>query len=280
MIRVRRAPSAALLVGAILGFGAAACGLIAGVSDLPYPDANEDGGALDATSDTTIRDAASTDSPLDVGANDVAAPQDASEAACLPATVTGPCTPFPQTGCGAGQNCEVPTSGVGACFNAGSTPQWSNCFGSSNACATGEQCIGEVCKPYCCSAADCTGGLVTCEQVTGPDGGPLVGAKVCASGCDPVDASAICGPAVTCDPFPWDGTGHDHGDCLGGVGTGLQEAGCTGYADCAPGFECVTSRGYCAAWCRMDNPVCPSPLTCKSFSSPPIIGGVEYGVCL
>jgi hypothetical protein len=260
MSRVRPAPSAALFVGVILGCGVGACGLLVGVSDLPFLDAGAEGGA-------------SAD----------AAPSDANDEApvCVPPTVSGACAPFPQRGCEAGQDCEIVASGVAACAPAGSIPRWHNCVGDSDQCGAGHECIGGVCKPFCCSAADCEGGVVTCEQITstgGPSGTPLVGLEVCSAGCDPSNPTAICGQGVTCSPFPWDGNGHDHGDCIGGVGTGMGPDACAVLTDCAPGFYCLPDDD-CAAWCRMDAPVCSGALICTSFQTKVVIGGVEYGVC-
>ena len=194
-----------------------------------------------------------------------------------------PCIPFPQCGCG-DLNCEVTASdGTTSCSAVTSTPLYANCVGYGS-CPKGAECIGGVCKPFCASAADCTGGYRTCEQITstGKNGGPPVPAlKVCSSGCDPIAPLAVCGPDVACFPWPFDGKKKDFGDCFGKVGKGVGPGACSGtnQSDCAPGYYC-TQAGDCTQWCRVGHPEDCTTGTCVPFIDVPVsIAGVPYGIC-
>jgi hypothetical protein len=198
----------------------------------------------------------------------------------------GICSTFPQCGCGT-ENCVVlSTAGVTGCVPVGTTPLWYDCSGvNPETCERGATCIGGVCKPFCGSASDCTGTNVTCDSIDQVGTNvPIPNLFVCSSGCDPVNPSAICGPGVTCFPYPWDGLEHDHGNCIGGAGTGVGSGACVGknndYPPCAPGYYC-TLAGDCLHWCRVGLTDCANGETCVGISPPPTaIEGVTYGLCV
>lgn len=192
------------------------------------------------------------------------------------------CTTFPQSGCEAGENCETTSDqGATSCATAGTTPLQNNCV-SYSSCAKGSQCIGGVCKEFCCTANDCGGRH--CVNAVNSSNKPIVGLSVCAAGCDPMNPGAVCGPSVTCLPYPWDGAGKDDGDCYGPAGTGVGDGGCngtpSGQLQCAPGYYCLKT-GTCAKWCRVGHDSdCGDAGTCTFFNTnQPVINGVAYGVC-
>lgn len=201
-----------------------------------------------------------------------------TDAACLP--IRGVCNPFPQCGCGTNENCVVASaSGETACVDSGTLGVWQSCT-SIGQCKKGMECIGYACKPFCASASDCTGTNVTCEQIRNPPntGAAIPGLEVCSSGCDPLDASALCGPGVNCSPSPWNGVDPDHGDCFGQAGMSTGPGACaTNPFACAPGWGC--SSGDCRQWCRRGDEDCPGAQSCAALVPPPIIAGVEYGGC-
>jgi hypothetical protein len=251
----RRLPLALALVAG----GVAACANLLGVGNLRdrVSDAGMDGG-MDAEADA---------------GPDVCTPE------------VGVCSPFPQCGCLTNQNCEITTVyGNTTCTTIGTTPLWHGCT-TYGQCELGATCVGGVCKPFCSTAADCAGTNVTCEQIIDYGSGkPVPGLKVCSAGCDPVDPSAICGPGVTCFPYPWNGLGKDHGDCVGPTGSGVGPDACSGTnlnEPCAPGYYCTTTHD-CVHWCRVGHATdCLSGELCEPFISPqPVIAGVEYGVCV
>src|SRR5207249_7983283 len=141
-------------------------------------------------------------------------------------------------------------------------------------------CVGGVCKPDCCSPADCGGRY--CREV---DNGtvPIPGFAVCTAGCDPMNPQAVCGPNVRCTPFPWDNKGEDVGDCYGPTGTGVGGGGCngtpSGLAECAPGYYC-TPDTFCRKWCRLGQNDCPDGGVCAGFNlNQVVIDKVPYGLC-
>jgi hypothetical protein len=74
----------------------------------------------------------------------------------------------------------------------------------------------------------------------------------------------------------------DHDDCFGGAGTGIGPDACANnqtLGHCAPGY-CCTTDNKCIPWCRVGfNADCSDGSTCQNFSTPPVIGGVTYGLC-
>ena len=207
----------------------------------------------------------------------------AEASACMPQPQQVACQTFPEVGCDGG-NCEVANINTGAtiCTAAGTRALWNNCNGLGQ-CAPGTACVGGVCKPYCCSSADC-GGRVCSTVVNNGTTLPIPGFTVCNAGCDPMNPSAICGPQVTCFPSPWNGTGNDEGNCFGPAGNGIGDGGCngtpSGLLQCAPGYYCTTDA-VCRKWCRVGfDSDCPSDAgVCMNFNKAPFIDNVEYGVC-
>ena len=66
------------------------------------------------------------------------------------------------------------------------------------------------------------------------------------------------------------------------AGSGGPYALCVSRAQCAPSLECVNDGfdACCMSWCRVGFPSDCSPgETCETLNNPPMINGVEYGVC-
>jgi hypothetical protein len=215
---------------------------------------------------------------------------DAREAAVDAAADSGPCpltayqgcNPALQCGsCDIDQNCQVLLpNGTTGCSAIGNTPLWGNC-NEAGVCQKGAECVDHACKPFCTTTDDCARPERLCVQVVSSNIA-ISGLMVCSAGCDPLNPWDVCEPGVTCNPVPWDGAEADHGDCFGGVGTGIGAGACMGgdSTKCAPGYSCVGNT--CAKWCRLPYPTddCTSPATCKAFdASTPRIGGVPYGTC-
>lgn len=94
--------------------------------------------------------------------------------------------------------------------------------------------------------------------------------------CDLTDPSLVCGDGVHCQP---DGSGST--TCADTTGTGTQGASCQTDSDCSAGFACldVGSGSQCVEWCQSDSQ-CSAGTSCTMLSTPVIVDGEEYGVCI
>jgi hypothetical protein len=200
---------------------------------------------------------------------------------CTP-PVSGTCDTFPQCGCPSGQACTVTgLNGSTSCVLSGAGQPYTACTGF-NQCSPGTECVGDTCKPFCETAADCSGALRDCLQVTDTSDVPIPGFLVCTAGCKLEAPGDTCGPNLSCYPTndPTTTT-----DCFGagtgiGIGKCCTTAACLDQnsALCAPGYVCLTN-GDCRKWCRVSVPGdCPIG-QCTGFSPPYFVGSTQYGAC-
>jgi len=210
---------------------------------------------------------------------------DATEG-CVDATCAeSPCRLVaPQCGCPSGQACTLAAGGSRSCRTEGSNDESERC--DSGGCLAGLACVDvsltgtevPLCKRFCDSDADCTGGPGSvCLAELG-----TTGQDICTSSCEP--ASQVGCPANSyCGLFTETATGRRLTDCSGPVGTGGQGTPCAGSEECQKGFTCATidSLQQCARWCRR-SPLggeCAFGETCIGFMDPLVFNSVEYGVC-
>ena len=94
--------------------------------------------------------------------------------------------------------------------------------------------------------------------------------------CDPLNPGPECGGGMQCVPL-------SAGDPVcEPAGSGGPYALCATRAQCAPSLECVNDGldACCMSWCRVGFPSdCSTFETCEPLNNPPMINGVEYGVC-
>lgn len=203
---------------------------------------------------------------------------------CEKQTPDSTCGTWPQCGCDIGQKCDVIdfATGRAICSVEGTALPYQPCFSPGLSCLAGNACIGNVCKPYCDTLADCPGQNRQCIGVQYNDNGvakPVPGMLTCTSGCDPINPGAICASNLTCS-FTSQG---NTTDCFpAGSATGPGACTATNASTCAPGYICVNNTvSYdCLKWCRMSNPNdCPTGQYCQGLSSAPVLNGEQYGVC-
>jgi hypothetical protein len=209
-------------------------------------------------------------------------------AADLPdgAVETEDCTLVPpQTGCPDGQACDIDDldTGATACRkvdrdgDARSTCQGERDCGGGFTCV--EDATGDAsCMRFCRRDADCDapGGVCDVDLDDGT-GAPVPGVTLCTQSCNPVTSNG-CPDAWGCQLYT------DHTRCRPG-GAGGHMASCTGDEDCRVGYGCASVSGslVCLRNCRVGVlGVCSaiSGTTCRSYQTPAIIGGIEYGACL
>ena len=218
---------------------------------------------------------------------------DATRGCIDPSCAESPCRLIsPQCGCGTGEGCYLNTSGVRVCAVAGSVPEGGSC--DADLCAPGTGCVNVsttatdigLCKRWCASDADCTGGpgSLCITSLTGTS------ERVCTSSCDVISQSG-CSATTFCSIYEEMGTGRRLTDCQGPVGLGGQGAACVDDSSCQRGFACIDVGGgvrNCLRWCRRT----PAPmvsdcasvgagLSCFRLGSAPglVFNGTEYGVC-
>jgi hypothetical protein len=118
------------------------------------------------------------------------------------------------------------------------------------------------------SSTTSSGPSSTTSATTGSGGGNTP--------CDPLNPGPECGGGMQCVPLP-------AGDPVcEPAGSGGPYALCASRAQCAPSLECVNDGldACCMSWCRVGFPSdCSSFETCEPLNNPPMINGVEYGVC-
>lgn len=190
----------------------------------------------------------------------------------------------PQCGCPRDQACSLASDGSLSCQVEGSNDESERC--DSGGCVAGNACVNvsltatdvAVCKRFCDTDADCTGGPGSiCLAELG-----TTGQRVCTSSCDP--ASQLGCPANSfCGLFTETGTGRRLTDCSGPVGPGGQGVSCAGTEDCQKGFTCADpgSGDQCLRICRRSpaGGECALGETCIAFDPALVFNSVEYGAC-
>lgn len=242
----------------------------------------------------TAHDASKGTHPPDAAAGDTGSPPPKPDAA-TPCTTTPPsnkCGLAPQCGCAANETCDVvdDTTGAVACVAAGAGALGTACTtAGAGSCAVGLTCVEAACRPYCAFAGGaCSGpGVSTCYDATPTR-------KVCGIACDPHAPSAACGTNA-CDYV----VATKVVDCRAPGAKKAWDRNCTAPAGCKPGLSCITWAGdptiiECEPWCRLPDAQfndcgnvkyttgastrCVDRYT-QLGQTPPVVGGVTYGVC-
>ncbi len=200
----------------------------------------------------------------------------------------------PQCGCDPGLKCTWANDNR-SCVADGTAAIGEVCSGAM-ACAAGGHCLTvaplSLCKKYCDSDDDCSqpGGLCAL-QVTNTATNMPYAQKWCSDNCDLVSS-------VGCDAV---GSKCELGREQQGMmrwftlcyptGAGVQGDPCadgSGQADtrlCAEGYSCTgldaNMNPICLKWCNYTSMQgCDLGTTCSPFSTPVIIGTIQYGACL
>lgn len=187
----------------------------------------------------------------------------------------------PQCGCAAGQSCMLNASAARVCGVAGFRSEGEGCTAPTD-CASGLACVnfsasgtGQMCSRMCAGDADCVGGGFCLNEIPGV-------VRLCTRACNPVSQTG-CAPGLLCTIFNDAAGGRYVTDCTGPAGLGTQDDFCSTEADCAPGYACLDVDGFgptCNHWCNaVTGAGCGAFYTCYGFTSPVVVGGVEYGVC-
>jgi hypothetical protein len=113
-------------------------------------------------------------------------------------------------------------------------------------------------------------------------GTTIPNAETCSKNCDPISSTG-CPAGWGCHPYHNTTPVVDLTDC-DPAGGGGQNAVCTDNTSCQAGYSCVNVGGAtpdlrCLKNCVYPSGTCPSPSSCAGYVDPPVIGGVEYGVC-
>ncbi len=213
---------------------------------------------------------------------------------------SSPCDLVQQCGCTSPQVCDLDSaqlpSGGTECRDVLSPGNEDDDCGSGFDCAGGNVCVGTACRKYCNLDADCPGegGICIVQLTFGSPPTDIPGAKVCTRSCEPEKSTANgCPPSeAACHVYQYDPDGTpDNGDEVlltdcDTAGGGGNNATCANSTDCQAGYDCVnTGSLVCKQNCE-----CPTPGlcgggscavgTCTGYTTPLMVGGTEYGVCL
>lgn len=195
---------------------------------------------------------------------------------CSVETATS-CELVPQSGCPAGQACDLADEGR-ECRAVTAPGRVDSSCSSETACASGHHCLQDgaasYCLKFCASNSDCEAGARCASGLT-DDAGVQV-AKVCSNRCEVVDQTGC--PALT-GCIGIQNSAGDYTECVAMGGTSDFQT-CSSTLDCLPGALCAnTSDGpLCLPYCELGS-LCSSGL-CTPFSQPLVIDGVELGACL
>jgi hypothetical protein len=138
-----------------------------------------------------------------------------------------------------------------------------------------------ICHGVCATDADCSGAGALClGGITGSSD------KTCTVDCDPATQTG-CASGAACTFFTERaGAMRRLTDCTAPLGTGGQNASCADDTDCQKGFTCINTGTtaapilQCLHWCRKPaGSECGFGVSCRSFGTPLIWQGTEYGVC-
>jgi hypothetical protein len=193
---------------------------------------------------------------------------------------------LPQAGCdGATPACDLTATDDGstACRPVTSQGTSNDHCSVDTACKAGYTCVHDganlpFCSRFCAQDVDCLGIGSRCvdELVDGND--HPIDVYTCSNACDPY-AQSGCPSGMGCLGF--DDGANDYTDCeyMGGKADG---AACAHSIECSEGAQCVTIGGgaaMCEPTCIVGNSSSCDAGTCVGFTSPLVIGGVEYGAC-
>lgn len=208
---------------------------------------------------------------------------------------TQPCSILPQCGCGGNNACDIDGSDLmgTACRQIMSPGMESNTCTGPRDCAGGYVCLGAgaaSCHKYCAQNTDCGAPRGQCVIDITSNNMVIPGIPpACSSNCDPTSTNpAECPSTHKCGLFTatHNGSPVKISDCSK-AGTGVQATSCkVGTAGddtlCGKGYLCTTLDGgtnfNCRRICQTSASNCGTR-TCKSFTTPHTINGVEYGVC-
>lgn len=194
----------------------------------------------------------------------------------------------PQCGCSAGQSC-ILNAGMRMCGLAGTRTEGQACTAATD-CASGLACVNfsstgtaQMCVRMCGGDVDCVGGGYCIGELSDGMGGTLAGVRVCTRACNPVSQTG-CAPGLFCSIYrETAGAMRYLTDCAGPPGAGGADAFCIDDTDCQAGFLCIDVDGFgptCNHWCNVTTGAgCSGGRVCYGFTSPVVVGGVEYGVC-
>jgi hypothetical protein len=214
-------------------------------------------------------------------------PVDAAVDAAIDAAPVA-CSLVPQSGCPAGDACDLTgTDGDTTCRDVTTAGTEDDACSAATQCSRGYKCIYTdnqgSCLEFCASDADCapaTGSRCVIELDDGT-GQTVPGGTFCSQACSPQTASG-CPAGWNCAVLE-DGNA-DVTRCIA-AGSATQDDACSATVACASGYTCATYNGdhLCLRNCRvgMASGCNNFPgTTCTGFSTPTVIGGVEWGVCL
>jgi hypothetical protein len=208
---------------------------------------------------------------------------------------TQPCSILPQCGCASGA-CDIDgTDLMGTACRTIMSPgiETTTCAGPKE-CDHGYVCLGATgqaaCHKYCSQNSDCGSPRGQCVIDITSGGMPIAGIPpACSSNCDPTSTNpAECPATYKCGLFTstHNGSPVKISDCSK-AGSGVQATSCktaSGGDDalCGKGYLCTTLDGgtnyNCRRICQVTASNCGAR-TCKTFTTPHTINGVEYGVC-
>jgi hypothetical protein len=198
----------------------------------------------------------------------------------------------PQCGCAEADRCTL-ADGMRVCGPEGDSYPLEFCI---NDCGEGFHCVNNgttgfsgFCHQWCTEDDDCD------APTTGPGGICVLqlsngAGTVCSQNCDPVSDTGCkeYNGALKCDigQEP-QGAMRWFTRCVG-VGSVTADGVCAAINECAPGSSCIPIQNepdnHCLSWCTNPNGggTCPQGAShvCSPFTTPLIIGSVEYGACI
>lgn len=192
------------------------------------------------------------------------------------------CDVYANTGCAAGEVCQLGAENRPTCATAGVIPAGRSC--ANGACVQGTSCFPSAdereCRSHChpdASTDECGGAY--CAAVTTIDGVPI---GVCLDHCD------LAAPHEARPPFI---------ACPASLGCALTKLGVTACfdetstqkdgesclsAECKLGLSCAvypSGQKVCEPYCRVGWSDCPNGRKCGGFKTPLVVDGIVFGSC-
>ncbi len=238
-------------------------------------------GGASSSSDTSANTSGTTNSGTGgmTSATSTAASGSGGNCSESPCKVTSP-----QCGCANGQKCSLDGQGLRVCIADGNVAVGQSCIGPI--CMAGSMCLGNQtfanCKKFCNTDSECSapGGLCII-QVDDGNGGSYK-ETWCSENCDPVSGTGCPLATGKCE-IGQESTPPNRffTTCLQ-AGSGVQGQTCNLITDCASGYGCINynNQDVCAKWCKTSSPSCPGATNCATFTTPMLIGSLEYGACI